>query len=220
MFNLLQQINHLLYGSLFLFPSRLLLYGFARIKASATIDADTSDELCCGSIPHRLCVSKHGLVRTKASGAIDADTSCELCCGSIPHSLCVWLNPNYAVKVKSLEKLLGDSEFQLSSYIASTKKSTRDSEHRLQHPVASAEASYGIRSIHVDGNDALAVFTAVQEARKIAVNEHKTVLVESRVQTKQNAGADKRQQYKGVVGSGFNSDRQPYQFLVLVKLLP
>ncbi|PHT93640.1 hypothetical protein T459_01522 [Capsicum annuum] len=145
MFNLLQQINHLLYGSLFLFPSRLLLYGFARIKASATIDADTSDELCCGSIPH---------------------------------SLCVWLNPNYAVKVKSLEKLLGDSEFQLSSYIASTKK------------------SYGIRSIHVDGNDALAVFTAVQEARKIAVNEHKTVLVESRVQTKQNAGADKRQQYK------------------------
>ncbi|KAF3655915.1 hypothetical protein FXO37_15701 [Capsicum annuum] len=163
---------------------------------------------------------RYGFARIKASATIDADTSDELCCGSIPHSLCVWLNPNYAVKVKSLEKLLGDSEFQLSSYIASTKKSTRDSEHRLQHPVASAEASYGIRSIHVDGNDALAVFTAVQEARKIAVNEHKTVLVESRVQTKQNAGADKRQQYKGVVGSGFNSDRQPYQFLVLVKLLP
>ena len=30
--------------------------GFARIKASAAIDADTSYELCCGSIPHRLCV--------------------------------------------------------------------------------------------------------------------------------------------------------------------
>ncbi|PHT60485.1 hypothetical protein CQW23_02848 [Capsicum baccatum] len=44
-------------------------------------------------------------------------------------------------KVKSLEKLLGDSEFQLSNYIASTKKSMRDSEHRLQHAVASVEAS-------------------------------------------------------------------------------
>ncbi|PHT27945.1 hypothetical protein CQW23_32453 [Capsicum baccatum] len=37
---------------------------------------------------------------------------------------------------------------------------------------------YGIHSIRVDGNDALAVFTTVQEARKIAVNEHKPVLVE------------------------------------------
>ncbi|PHU26254.1 putative 2-dehydropantoate 2-reductase [Capsicum chinense] len=37
---------------------------------------------------------------------------------------------------------------------------------------------YGIRSIRVDGNDALAVFTTVQEARKIVVNKHKTVLVE------------------------------------------
>ncbi|PHU29484.1 hypothetical protein BC332_01577 [Capsicum chinense] len=37
---------------------------------------------------------------------------------------------------------------------------------------------YGIRSIRVDGNDALTVFTSVQEARKIVVNEHKSVLVE------------------------------------------
>ncbi|PHT28013.1 putative 2-dehydropantoate 2-reductase [Capsicum baccatum] len=37
---------------------------------------------------------------------------------------------------------------------------------------------YGIHSIRVDGNDALAVFTTVQEARKIVVNEHKPVLVE------------------------------------------
>ncbi|KAF3631527.1 hypothetical protein FXO38_26608 [Capsicum annuum] len=89
---------------------------------------------------------------------------------------------------------------------------------------------YGIHSIRVDGNDALAVFTAVQEARKIAVNEHKPILVEvnctlfeieayascgsvvnyffyvqhalrkqvnSRLQAKKNAGADKRHQYKG-----------------------
>ncbi|KAF3685142.1 hypothetical protein FXO37_00921 [Capsicum annuum] len=163
--------------------------GFARIKSSATIDADTSYELYCD-----------GLVRTKASGAIDTNTSCELCCGSIPHSLCVWLNPNYVVKVKSLEKLLGDSEFQLSNYIASMKKSMRDSEHQLQHAVASAKASYGIRSICVDGNDDIDVFTIVLEARKIVVNEHKTVLVESRLQAKQNAGADKRYQYKGKGG--------------------
>ncbi|KAF3615009.1 hypothetical protein T459_14027 [Capsicum annuum] len=38
---------------------------------------------------------------------------------------------------------------------------------------------YEIRSIRVDRNDVLVVFTAVQEARKIAVNEHKTVLVEA-----------------------------------------
>ncbi|PHT27103.1 hypothetical protein CQW23_33292 [Capsicum baccatum] len=37
---------------------------------------------------------------------------------------------------------------------------------------------YGIHSIRVDGNDALVVFTTVQEAQKIAVNEHKPVLVE------------------------------------------
>ncbi|PHT71159.1 hypothetical protein T459_26263 [Capsicum annuum] len=37
---------------------------------------------------------------------------------------------------------------------------------------------YGICSIRVDGNDALAVFTAVQEAQKIAVNEYKPILVE------------------------------------------
>ncbi|XP_016446911.1 2-oxoisovalerate dehydrogenase subunit alpha 2, mitochondrial-like [Nicotiana tabacum] len=39
--------------------------------------------------------------------------------------------------------------------------------------------AYGIRSIRVDGNDALAVFTAVHEARKMAVNEHKPVLIEA-----------------------------------------
>ncbi|KAF3653986.1 hypothetical protein FXO38_15361 [Capsicum annuum] len=89
---------------------------------------------------------------------------------------------------------------------------------------------YGIRSIHVDGNDALVFFTAVQEARKIVVNEYKSVLVkvnctlfeieayassgsvvncffyaqqalrkQSRLQAKQNAGTDKRNQYKETV---------------------
>ncbi|PHT29514.1 hypothetical protein CQW23_30884 [Capsicum baccatum] len=37
---------------------------------------------------------------------------------------------------------------------------------------------YRIHSIRVDGTDAIAVFTTVQEARKIVVNEHKPVLVE------------------------------------------
>ncbi|PHT30758.1 putative 28S rRNA (cytosine-C(5))-methyltransferase [Capsicum baccatum] len=41
------------------------------------------------------------------------------------------------------------------------------------------EKGYGICIIRVDGNDALAVFTAVQEARKIVVNEHKPVLDEA-----------------------------------------
>ncbi|KAK4717408.1 hypothetical protein R3W88_015746 [Solanum pinnatisectum] len=39
--------------------------------------------------------------------------------------------------------------------------------------------AYGIRSIRVDGNDALAIFTAVHEARKMAVTERKPILVEA-----------------------------------------
>lgn len=38
--------------------------------------------------------------------------------------------------------------------------------------------AYGVRSIRVDGNDALAVFSAVQAAREMAVSEHRPVLIE------------------------------------------
>lgn len=38
--------------------------------------------------------------------------------------------------------------------------------------------AYGIPSVRVDGNDALAVYTAVKRAREIAINEHKPVLIE------------------------------------------
>ncbi|XP_075514667.1 2-oxoisovalerate dehydrogenase subunit alpha 2, mitochondrial-like isoform X2 [Primulina tabacum] len=39
--------------------------------------------------------------------------------------------------------------------------------------------AYGVRSIRVDGNDALAVFNAVHVARKMAINESRPVLIES-----------------------------------------
>ncbi|KAL5571794.1 hypothetical protein UlMin_021391 [Ulmus minor] len=38
--------------------------------------------------------------------------------------------------------------------------------------------AYGIRSIRVDGNDALAVYTAVQKAREMAITEQRPMLVE------------------------------------------
>lgn len=38
--------------------------------------------------------------------------------------------------------------------------------------------AYGIRSIRVDGNDALAVYSAVRSAREMAVTEQIPVLIE------------------------------------------
>lgn len=38
--------------------------------------------------------------------------------------------------------------------------------------------AYGIRSIRVDGNDALAVYSAIRAAREMAVSEKRPVLVE------------------------------------------
>ncbi|KAM7529051.1 hypothetical protein LguiB_032461 [Lonicera macranthoides] len=39
--------------------------------------------------------------------------------------------------------------------------------------------AYGVRSIRVDGNDALAIYSAVHEARKIAIAEKRPVLIEA-----------------------------------------
>ncbi|XP_054820519.1 2-oxoisovalerate dehydrogenase subunit alpha 2, mitochondrial isoform X2 [Prosopis cineraria] len=39
--------------------------------------------------------------------------------------------------------------------------------------------AYGVRSIRVDGNDALAVYTAVKAARQMAVSEQRPVLIEA-----------------------------------------
>ncbi|KVH99632.1 Dehydrogenase, E1 component [Cynara cardunculus var. scolymus] len=38
--------------------------------------------------------------------------------------------------------------------------------------------AYGIQSIRVDGNDALAIYSAVSKAREIAVNEQRPILIE------------------------------------------
>lgn len=38
--------------------------------------------------------------------------------------------------------------------------------------------AYGIRSIRVDGNDALAVYNVVQAAREMAISEQRPILVE------------------------------------------
>lgn len=40
--------------------------------------------------------------------------------------------------------------------------------------------AYGIRSIRVDGNDALAMYSAVHAARKMAIREHRPILIEVR----------------------------------------
>lgn len=38
--------------------------------------------------------------------------------------------------------------------------------------------AYGIRSIRVDGNDALAIHSAIRAARQMAIKEQKSILVE------------------------------------------
>lgn len=38
--------------------------------------------------------------------------------------------------------------------------------------------AYGVRSIRVDGNDVLAIYSAVQAARQMAVLEERPVLIE------------------------------------------
>lgn len=43
--------------------------------------------------------------------------------------------------------------------------------------VAKGQA-YGVRSIRVDGNDALAIYSAVHAARQMAVSEERPILIE------------------------------------------
>lgn len=43
--------------------------------------------------------------------------------------------------------------------------------------------AYGIRSIRVDGNDALAVYSTIRAARQMVVQEQKPVLVEVKYMT-------------------------------------
>ena len=45
--------------------------------------------------------------------------------------------------------------------------------------------AYGIRSIRVDGNDALAVYNAVRSAREMAVKEQRPILIEVKTVTRE-----------------------------------
>ena len=38
--------------------------------------------------------------------------------------------------------------------------------------------AYGVRSIRVDGNDALAIYSAIQAARQMAITEERPILIE------------------------------------------
>lgn len=38
--------------------------------------------------------------------------------------------------------------------------------------------AYGIRSIRIDGNDALAVYSSVRAAREMAIKEQRPILIE------------------------------------------
>ena len=44
--------------------------------------------------------------------------------------------------------------------------------------IAAKGQAYGIPSIRVDGNDVLAVYDAVREAREMAIKEQRPVLIE------------------------------------------
>ena len=57
--------------------------------------------------------------------------------------------------------------------------STPSEEQFAGDGIASRGIGYGIRTIRVDGNDVLAVYTATQEARKIALKQQCPVLIEA-----------------------------------------
>lgn len=44
--------------------------------------------------------------------------------------------------------------------------------------IASRGQAYGVRSIRVDGNDALATYSAIRAARQMAIKEQRPILVE------------------------------------------
>ncbi|KAF9612362.1 hypothetical protein IFM89_039080 [Coptis chinensis] len=57
--------------------------------------------------------------------------------------------------------------------------STPTSEQFRSDGVVVKGQAYGIRSIRVDGNDTLAVYSAVHAAREMAISEHRPILVEA-----------------------------------------
>ncbi|XVF14813.1 hypothetical protein REPUB_Repub09cG0093700 [Reevesia pubescens] len=57
--------------------------------------------------------------------------------------------------------------------------STSTAEQFRSDGIAVRGQAYGVRSIRVDGNDALAIYSAVHTARKMAVNEHRPILIEA-----------------------------------------
>lgn len=57
--------------------------------------------------------------------------------------------------------------------------STPASEQYKGDGIASRGVGYGMHTIRVDGNDVWAVYKATEEARKIAVEQHKPVLIEA-----------------------------------------
>ncbi|KAG4200857.1 hypothetical protein ERO13_A05G240500v2 [Gossypium hirsutum] len=57
--------------------------------------------------------------------------------------------------------------------------STNVSEQFRSDGIVVKGRAYGIRSIRVDGNDALAVYSAVSAAREMAINEQRPILIEA-----------------------------------------
>ncbi|GMI86684.1 hypothetical protein like AT5G09300 [Hibiscus trionum] len=57
--------------------------------------------------------------------------------------------------------------------------STPTSDQFRSDGIAVRGQAYGVRSIRVDGNDALAMYSAVHAAREMAINEHRPILIEA-----------------------------------------
>ncbi|MBA0571713.1 hypothetical protein Golob_002088, partial [Gossypium lobatum] len=57
--------------------------------------------------------------------------------------------------------------------------STPTSDQFRSDGIAVRGQAYGVRSIRVDGNDALAMYSAVHSARHMAINEHRPILIEA-----------------------------------------
>ncbi|KAH9317359.1 hypothetical protein KI387_019128 [Taxus chinensis] len=77
--------------------------------------------------------------------------------------------------------------------------STPSSEQFRSDGIVVRGRAYGIRSIRVDGNDALAMYSAVSRARQIAVNECKPVLIEALTyRVGHHSTSDDSTKYRGI----------------------
>jgi TPP-dependent pyruvate/acetoin dehydrogenase alpha subunit len=103
-----------------------------------------------------LRISGFALIKTSDGAASEGDFHAALNMASTTDSPVIFFcrNNGYAISTPAVEQYRGDG-------------------------IASRGSGYGINTIRVDGNDALAVYNAVKEGKRICIEEKRPVLIEA-----------------------------------------